>query len=171
MLCVWDAVRHKRMGFLLAVGLHQPVIAHDLAGAAVGDNAPVVYQHNAVAYLQDKLQVMGGDQGRLQVDPPRPPFGETDPVHPIRFHVLRIGDVAMASNPFELYLDYGFRIKARSRPVLTFIVQLADGKCGYLPTAKAVAGGGYSAEEFVVGPVGGQVLVDETVRRINYLWP
>jgi sugar phosphate isomerase/epimerase len=104
-------------------------------------------------------------------DPPEP-ASTYDSVHPIRVHVLRIGDVAMASNPFELYLDYGIRIKARCRePLLTFVVQLADGKCGYLPTAKAVAGGGYSAEKYVVGPVGGQVLVDETVRRVNYLWP
>jgi len=106
-----------------------------------------------------------------ETDPPRPPFAQTDSVHPIHFHVLRIGDVAMASNPFELYLDYGFRIKARSRPVLTLLVQLSDASCGYLPTAKAVAGGGYSAENFVVGPKGGQILVDETVRRINALWP
>ena len=106
-----------------------------------------------------------------EVDPPRPPFGQTDSVHPIRFHVLRIGEVAMAGNPFELYLDYGFRIKARSCPVLTFLVQLSDASCGYLPTAKAVAGGGYSAEQFVAGPEGGQVLVEETVRRVNYLWP
>ena len=106
-----------------------------------------------------------------EVQPPRPSHSATGSVHPIRFHVLRIGDVAMATNPFELYLDYGLRIKARSRPVLTFLVQLADEKCGYLPTAKAVAGGGYSAEKFVVGPEGGQVLVDETVHRINYLWP
>jgi len=31
--------------------------------------------------------------------------------------------------------------------------------------------GGYSADKFLVGPVGGQALVEETVRRINALWP
>jgi sugar phosphate isomerase/epimerase len=103
---------------------------------------------------------------------PVEPATSYDSVHPIDVHVLRIGEVAMASNPFELYLDYALRIKARCRdPYLTLVVQLADGKCGYLPTTKAIAGGGYSALKFLVGPEGGQVLVDETVCRVNYLWP
>jgi len=43
----------------------------------------------------------------------------------------------------------------------------------YLPTAVAVRGGGYSAivASSVVGPEGGQVLVDRTVDLINSLWP
>ncbi|MCP4640481.1 MAG: TIM barrel protein [bacterium] len=113
---------------------------------------------------------------RVDVDLPEgdpvEPATTYDSVHPIQVHVIRIGDVAMASNPFELYLDYGLRIKARCRePFLTLIVQLADGKCGYLPTAKGVGGGGYSALKFLVGPEGGQVLVDKTVHHVNYLWP
>jgi len=54
--------------------------------------------------------------------------------------------------------------------MLTLLVQLSCQHCGYLPTAKAVQGGGYSADKFVVGPEGGQVLVDETLRRIDALW-
>jgi Na+-translocating ferredoxin:NAD+ oxidoreductase RNF subunit RnfB len=50
------------------------------------------------------------------------------------------------------------------------LVQLSCQHCGYLPTAEAVAGGGYSADKYVVGPEGGQVLVEETVRRIEALW-
>jgi hypothetical protein len=103
-------------------------------------------------------------------EPPALPFYTTDPVAPIEFHVLRLGDIAMATNPFELYLDYGVRIKARSPAVLTLLVQLSCQHCGYLPTDKGVQGGGYSADKFVVGPKGGQVLVDETVNRLNALW-
>jgi hypothetical protein len=98
------------------------------------------------------------------------PFYETDDVKPIEFHVIRLGDVALATNPFELYLDYGIRIKARSRAVLTFVVQLSCQHGGYLPTEKAIRGGGYSADKFIVGPQGGQVLVDETVKCINAMW-
>jgi hypothetical protein len=97
-------------------------------------------------------------------------FDRRDPIAPIEFHVLRLGEIALATNPFELYLDYGIRIKARSPAVLTMLVQLSCQQCGYLPTEKAVRGGGYSADKFAVGPQGGQVLVDETVKRLNALW-
>ena len=54
---------------------------------------------------------------------------------PIEINILRIGDIVMATNPFELYLDYGMRIKARSPATQTFLVQLANGSNGYLPPA------------------------------------
>ncbi len=102
--------------------------------------------------------------------PPSPPFYACDSVTPAEFHVLRLGDVAVATNPFELYLDYGLRIQARSKAVLTFVVQLSCHHSGYLPTAKAVRGGSYSADKFIVGPEGGQVLVNRTVEAIDQLW-
>jgi len=94
------------------------------------------------------------------------------PEFPMELHVLRLGDVALASNPFELFLDFGLRIKARSRAEQTFLIQLACGSAGYLPTAKAVAAGGYGAEipSNRVGPEGGQALVDRTVEVINSLF-
>jgi hypothetical protein len=103
-------------------------------------------------------------------EPSSLPFYEIDSVKPIEFHVVRLGDIAIATNPFELYLDYGIRIKARSNATLTLLVQLSCQHSGYLPTEKAICGGGYSADKFVVGPQGGQVLVDDTVKRINGLW-
>ena len=102
--------------------------------------------------------------------PPRTPFYLTDSPRAVELHILRLGDVALATNPFELFLDYGVRIKARSKPVLTLLVQLCGQSTGYLPTAKGVKGGHYSADKFIVGPEGGQVLVEETVKRINAMW-
>jgi len=104
-------------------------------------------------------------------DPPSPPFYVCDPVTPAEFHALRLGDAAVVTNPFELFVDYGIRIQARSEAVLTFVVQLSCQHSGYLPTARAVRGGGYSAERYVVGPEGGRVFVDECVAQINALWP
>lgn len=103
--------------------------------------------------------------------PPMAPFYETDGVRPVTFHVLRLGDVAIATNPFELYLDYGVRIEARSPAVLTMLVQLSGASVGYLPTERAVRGGGYSADKFIVGPTGGQTLVEATIQQISALWP
>jgi hypothetical protein len=87
-------------------------------------------------------------------------------------HVVRIGDVAVATNQFELFTDFGVAMKARSPALQTFVVQLA-GPGTYLPSGRAVRGGGYSAvaESNEVGPEGGQVLVDHTVARIAELFP
>ncbi|MHC4545435.1 MAG: 3-keto-disaccharide hydrolase [Planctomycetota bacterium] len=104
-------------------------------------------------------------------DPPALPFSEVDSVKLAEFHILRLGDIAVATNPFELFMDYGIRIQARSAALLTFAVQLSCGHSEYVPTTRAVRGGGYSAEQYLVGPEGGRVLVDESVNRINALWP
>ena len=96
-----------------------------------------------------------------------------DPRYDMELHVLRLGDVAVATNPFELFLDYGLRMKATSRAQQTFVVQLSCARGGYLPTQKATAGGGYGATitEGPVGPEGGEVLVARTVELIDSLWP
>jgi hypothetical protein len=93
-------------------------------------------------------------------------------VSTMELHVLRLGDVAICTNEFELFADYGVQIKARSPAVQTFVIQLT-GSAGYLPTERAVRGGGYSAviQSSRIGPQGGQVLVDRTVDAIHTLWP
>jgi hypothetical protein len=90
----------------------------------------------------------------------------------MELHVLRLGDIAIATNPFELYTDFGLQIKARSPALQTFVVQLA-GPGSYLPTERAVQGGGYSAivQSNEVTPAAGQILVDRTVERIHSYWP
>jgi hypothetical protein len=101
----------------------------------------------------------------------------SEPRHAIEMHVLRLGDVALATNPFELYLDYGIQSQARSAAPQTVLVQLASPAPGgvtgtYLPTPRAIAGGGYSAvvESSPVGPEGGQQLVEHTIRVIGELF-
>ena len=87
-------------------------------------------------------------------------------------HIIRLGTIAFATNPFELFLDYGNQIKARSLAEQSFIIQLANGADGYLPTEKAENGGHYSA--FVgsgtIGHIGGEQLVRETVQAINNMF-
>ena len=89
----------------------------------------------------------------------------------MELHALRLGDVAIGTNPFELFTAYGAQMKARSPAVQSFVVQLV-GSGGYLPTELAVKGGGYSAviQSSNVGPEGGQKLVDETVGEWRKLW-
>lgn len=102
-------------------------------------------------------------------------FEEADKLPPYRMelHVVRIGDVAIVTNSFELFLDWGIQMKARSPAQQTFVLQLTNG-CGmYLPTALAIEGGSYSGLPHVnkVGPEGGQILVDRTVRAMQTLFP
>ncbi len=123
---------------------------------------------------------------RLATDP--------KPTHPTPVNVLRIGEAVICTNQFELYTDFGVQMKARSKAVQTFVVQLANGAAEpeppadapqddqndwlyassgtYLPSERAVKGGGYGAviQSNVVGPEGGQVLVEETVKMINAMW-
>ncbi len=89
----------------------------------------------------------------------------------MELHVIRLGDIALATNSFELFTDYGIRIQARSPAVQTFVVQLC-GRGSYLPTRLAEKGESYSACLYCneVGPEGGNVLVDETVKTIKSLW-
>lgn len=87
-------------------------------------------------------------------------------------HIIKLGTVAMATNPFELFLDYGNQIKARSKAEQTFLIQLACGDEGYLPTKKAELGGHYSAfiSSGVVGHEGGDLLVRNTLDEINKMF-
>ena len=101
---------------------------------------------------------------------------KTEPKVPMELHVIRIGDIAFASNRFELYMDYEHRIQARSPFMQTFIVQLA-GQPGvkggtYLCTERGAWGKGYSASMFcnVVSPKGGQEIVEETLKDLNRLY-
>lgn len=97
------------------------------------------------------------------------------PTYPTCISVLRLGKMVLCTNQFELYSDFGVQMKARSKALQTFVVQLASGTPGsgtYLPTAHAVKGGGYGAviQSNSVGPEGGQMLTDETVKAIERLF-
>lgn len=94
----------------------------------------------------------------------------------MELHVIRIGDIAFASNPFELYIDYQHRIQARSPFTQTFIVQLSGQPLGcndgYLATRRGEANKGYSATMFCnqVSSDGGDTLVEETLKELKELY-
>jgi len=98
---------------------------------------------------------------------------KTQPRSRMELHVVRLGETAFAFNPFELFLDFGVRMRARSPAEQTFVVQLSHGNSSYLPTERAVAGKSYGAGVYdnKVGPEGGQVLVEETLALLKELWP
>jgi len=90
---------------------------------------------------------------------------------PVEIHVIRIGNMVIATNPFEYYLDFGIRIKARSSALQTFLVQLT-GPGTYVPSPRSLAGGGYGSipASNPVGPDGGKILANRTVEIIDQLY-
>ncbi len=89
----------------------------------------------------------------------------------MELHALRLGDIAIATNEFELYTDYGVQMKARSPAIQTFVIQLA-GPGTYLPSERAAKHGGYGAviQSSQIGPDGGQALVERSVEALKTLW-
>lgn len=87
----------------------------------------------------------------------------------IEVHFLRLGNIAFATNPYELFLNYGNKIRSGSKASQTFLIQLCCGSWGYLPTEKAEQGGHYSAyiSSGTVGHEAGDLLVRKTVQEIN----
>jgi hypothetical protein len=98
--------------------------------------------------------------------------GEPMPAFEAELHGVRLGDAVIVSNPFELYLDYGLQIKARSTAKQTLVMQLSCNKGIYLPSKRAVEGGHYGAHPVVapVGPEGGKDLVEASLEMIHQLW-
>ena len=94
---------------------------------------------------------------------------KTDPTIAYEIHVTQVGEIAFASNPFELYMDFMHRMQARSPFIQTFIVQLSGGSGLYLPTQRGNANKGYSASMYCnpIGYQGGQELVEYTLGVLN----
>jgi len=100
-------------------------------------------------------------------------YQKKDPHYVAELHLLRLGGLAVATDPFELFADYCFRIKARSPATQTMVVQLTSDAAAYLPTKRAALSGGYSAriDDGVVGPEGGDKLVEDTLQFLQAMWP
>ncbi len=119
----------------------------------------VSYEDNA------RLQIYSGIVARYRLQ-------QSMDLYPVEVHIARLGDIALATNPYELFLNYGNQIRARSLAKQTFLCELACGAYGYLPTEKAERGSHYSA--FVgsgtAGHEGGELLVRKTLTEINAMF-
>jgi neutral ceramidase len=61
----------------------------------------------------------------------------------VPLQAFRIGDLAIAAIPFEVFSESGLTIKKGSPFSETFTIELANGSYGYLPTPRQHALGGY----------------------------
>ena len=87
-------------------------------------------------------------------------------------HAWRINDMVIASCPFELFIDYAFRIKARAKAEQPVVLQMTDDYLDYLPTVQAILGGSYSSApaSTTCGPESGEILVEKMLALMDSLW-
>ena len=96
-----------------------------------------------------------------------------NPVDTVPVHAIRVGDVGLATQPCELYCQFGLDIKRRSPAPVTMIAELADGFSGYCPTIYGIMGGGYSGQAIYwtrLEPFAGYKLVDVSAKLLHQVW-
>ncbi len=107
-----------------------------------------------LAWAQDVLEETGGE-----VKPMADGVGEDhkaklytelhtvqDEDVPVMQVCISLDETAFMSFPGEMFTEIGMEIKARSPFERTYVVGLANGHVGYLPTVKAIEEGGYAVD-------------------------
>ncbi len=179
--------RMARIGKVLAdetLRLYRAAEFHEQAtlGHEVKDLALAVRLPDPVALDEAKQVVARMEAGEMILGMPgilafgtvhlQETYG-ANPVDTMPVHALRIGDVALLTQPCELYCQFGIDIKRRSPTPLTAVVGLADGYCGYCPTIAGILGGGYSGQPISwtrLEPYAGYKLVEAAGPMLNRLW-
>lgn len=85
-----------------------------------------------------------------------------EPLVPAEIGACRIGDYAIATLPAEVFVEFGLEIKLKSPARRTWVVELANGVVGYIPTRRAFDGGGYEQRTCTsskLDPVAGEMMV------------
>ncbi|MFH1476977.1 MAG: neutral/alkaline non-lysosomal ceramidase N-terminal domain-containing protein [Verrucomicrobiota bacterium] len=83
---------------------------------------------------------------------------------------LALDDCAFISFPGELFTEIGQRIKAASPFRYTYIIGLANGSIGYIPTREAIPQGGYEPLTRRLDDSAAEIIVDQSMallRRVH----
>jgi hypothetical protein len=96
--------------------------------------------------------------------------GESLPPVEAEIGALRIGEVALVSNPTELFCEIGMAIKKASPFAWTAVAGYTDGSAGYVPTRAAYPEGGYEVERACrVNPEAGEMIEATSGRLLRGL--
>lgn len=90
----------------------------------------------------------------------------------MEIQVMRMNDAVLVAMPGEIFVDIGINIKQASPYPYTFVIEMANGAIGYLPTREAFEVGGYEPEHaakiygtYLLTP-DTQNIIEEGVKRI-----
>lgn len=86
----------------------------------------------------------------------------TDGCLRIELQGVRVADAVFMAVPAEVFVEIGLRLK-KSSPHKTFIVGLANGYIGYLPTREAHSVGGYEVVSAKCQPDSADILIEKIV--------
>ena len=96
---------------------------------------------------------------------------EQDPHAHAELMAVRIGKSAIIGIPAEFFSGLGRQIKLASAYKPTFVIELANGCVGYIPTEEAFTGGGYETElvrSSKLIPEAGKMVVQKAVELLKF---
>lgn len=86
---------------------------------------------------------------------------------PVEQICIALADTALISFPGEMYTEIGTHIKAHSPFRRTYVLGLANGHIGYVPTRKAIGEGGYAEEVRGVDAGAEDAVVAQSLSLLN----
>ena len=95
---------------------------------------------------------------------------QQNPVVDIEIQVIQMGNAVLVALPAEVFVEYGLAIKEASPYPHTFLITLANGMVGYIPTQKAFDGGSYeitAARSSKLVPEAGNQVVEKALQIIG----
>lgn len=122
---------------------------NDITLAAAEEVIRLGVRRPSAAEVAEAREILSGAAGKALTTPREVYANETvrladypDEV-PVTLQALRIGDLAIMAIPCEVFVEIGLELKARSAIQPAFVISLANGYNGYLPTPEHHALGGY----------------------------
>ena len=91
------------------------------------------------------------------------------PLKNVRHQAIRIGDAVFVTVPCEVFTEIGLKIKQQSPFEKTFVLGLAAGYSGYIPTAEEYLEGGYAVVNTHYSPKCEAVTINACIEQINKL--
>lgn len=127
--------------------------------------------HRYTFYANQFLQRGFADQ-ILSLDALQRAAGHTPIEDEVEIMTISIGDVGFATYPAEMFTEFGLGTKSDSPYADTFVIELANGWVGYIPTLSAFDHGGYETRIAIqsrLAPQAGDEMTAEALRQLQAL--